>query len=69
MQSASGCERTIRIVGGVAALIAGGFFIYRSFWFHRNFDALLRIPFVFGSFLIGLFIAGIGLRLLLTRWR
>ncbi len=66
MDSVAGCARTVRITGAILALIIGAAFLHRAWWFHKNFDAIVRIPFVFGCLLIGLFIAGAGIRLLLT---
>lgn len=59
--------RYIRIGFAVAALIVGAVFLQRAFWYHRHFDAIIRIPFVFGSLIIGLIIAAVGIRLLLVK--
>ena len=60
---------TIRLTLGIAALVVGAIFVRYAFWFHHSFDAIIRIPFVLGSLVIGLLIAGAGLRLLLFKAR
>ena len=34
-------------------LLVAGLFVYAGFWFHRNFDAIIKIPFALGSWTVG----------------
>jgi len=65
MASPDGCAWRLKVIAAVVAVIIGGAFIRQSFWYHRHLDALVRIPYVFGSFMIGLVIIGFGIGLLL----
>jgi hypothetical protein len=54
-------------------IAAGVFFLLavlcfrQSVWYHHHFDAIIRIPFVFGAAIIGMLVAGIGIRILLPK--
>jgi hypothetical protein len=37
----------------VFGLLVAALCIAAAVWFHRNFDAIIRIPFVLGSFTVG----------------
>jgi hypothetical protein len=67
VDSTSGCVWRLQVIAAVVAVIVGGAFIRQSFWYHQNLDGLIRIPFVFGSFMIGLLIVGFGISLLLPK--
>jgi hypothetical protein len=41
---------------------SAAYFLYLTSWFHHHLDAIIRIPFVFGSLLAGLFFIGCGIR-------
>ena len=56
-----------KVVAAVILFVIAAFFFRQSFWYHRNFDEIIKIPFVFGSAFIGLFFGGLGLRILLPK--
>lgn len=56
-----------RIIAAAVAFIVAALFFRQSVWYHHNLDALIRIPYVFGAAIIGMLVAGLGIRLLLPR--
>ena len=67
VDSISGCAWRLRIIAAIVAFVVGGAFLWQSTRYHRDIDAIMRIPFVFGSLAIGLIVIGFGVRVLLPK--
>ncbi len=67
--SAEGCGIALRLSLALTAFVVAGVFVRWAVWFHRNYDAIIRIPFVWGCVLTALFIAAIGIKQLWPRNR
>jgi hypothetical protein len=57
----------MRLTGAIIAFIGGGLFIRQAGRYDREMDAIIRIPFVFGAFVIGVLTIGFGIWLLLPQ--
>jgi len=57
----------IRLIAAAVFFLLAMLCFRQSLWYDKHLDAIIRIPFVFGAAIIGLLVAGIGLRILLPK--
>jgi hypothetical protein len=59
--------RLLRIIAAVIFFFLAVLCFRQSVWYDQHLDAIIRIPFVFGAAIIGMLVAGVGIRLLLPK--